>query len=74
VLLGAAVASFDRLSVPFEAAQTRELLAQVSEPEVAHDLLESALETYRRLGAAPSAARVEGALARLPGNVSLAGG
>jgi hypothetical protein len=73
-LLEPAVTTFDRLSVPFEAAQTRELLARASKPAEARQLLEAALETYRRLRATPSAARVEGALARLPDNVSLAGG
>ena len=73
-LLTSAVGRFDELSVPFEAAQTRELLAEVSEPADARQLLEAALDTYRRLGAAPFVTRVEGALARLPDNVSLAGG
>ena len=46
----------------------------VSEPDEAREQLQSALTAYRQLGAAPYAAQVEGALARLPGNVSLAGG
>jgi hypothetical protein len=73
-LLERALQRFEALSVPFDAARTRELLANLADPPVARQLLENALETYRRLGALPYVARVEAALAELPGNVSLARG
>jgi tetratricopeptide (TPR) repeat protein len=73
-LLERGLQRFEALSVPFEAARTRELLAHLADPPAARQLLENALETYRRLGALPYVARVEAALAELPGNVSFARG
>jgi hypothetical protein len=72
--LGIRIGVIDALSVPFEAARTRELLARVADPPVARQLLENALEGYRRLGAQPYIEQVEAALANLPGNVSFARG
>ncbi|HYJ72658.1 MAG TPA: hypothetical protein VE265_09310, partial [Actinomycetota bacterium] len=48
-----ALAGFERLGVPFEAARTREQLAAVEPPGAARSLLEAALATYERLGCAP---------------------
>jgi hypothetical protein len=48
-----ALAWFERLGVPFEAARTRERLAAVEPPGAARSLLEAALATYERLGCAP---------------------
>ena len=48
-----ALAGFERLGVPFEAARTRERLAAVEPPGAARSLLEAALATYERLGCAP---------------------
>lgn len=60
--LDRAVEGFDRLNVPFEAARTRELLASVSSPKAARGLLEHALHSYEKLGAAPHAERARTAL------------
>lgn len=62
VLLARAVAGFDRMSVPLQAARSREQLARVC-PERAGELRRAALQSYTRLGAAPDAARIESALA-----------
>jgi DNA-binding SARP family transcriptional activator len=62
-LLGRALQRFIEMSVPFEVARTRELLATV-EPAQAAELLSAALETYERLGARPGEKAVR---ARLPG-------
>ena len=51
--LRGALAGFERLGVPFEAATTRERLAAVEPSGVARSLLEAALATYERLGCAP---------------------
>jgi hypothetical protein len=47
-----ALARFEELSVPFEAARTRERLAPFEPPAVARRLAQAARSTYRRLGAA----------------------
>jgi hypothetical protein len=64
-LLESAVQGFDRLSVPFEAAQARELLAQVSEPDEARALIDAAVETFVQLGARPYADAARARLAQL---------
>jgi hypothetical protein len=61
-LLTRAVAGFDRMSLPLQAARTREQLAQVC-PDRAGDLRRTALHAYVQLGAARDAARAESALA-----------
>jgi class 3 adenylate cyclase/tetratricopeptide (TPR) repeat protein len=61
-LLRSAIAGFERMSVPFEVAKTKELLAEV-EKEGAEELLAQALETYDALGARPHAERARAALA-----------
>lgn len=43
-----ALARFERLGVPFEAARTREHLAALEPPTAAGPLLEAALWTYER--------------------------
>jgi len=48
-----ALARFERLSVPFEAARTREHLAALESPTAARPLLEVALSAYERLACAP---------------------
>lgn len=58
-----ALEGFERLGVPYEAARTEERLATASPDDVAAALLESALATYERTSAAPSAERVRAALA-----------
>jgi class 3 adenylate cyclase/tetratricopeptide (TPR) repeat protein len=60
-LMKAALAAFERLRVPFEAARTREELAEL-EPERAAALRAEALVVYERLGAAPHADRVRALL------------
>ena len=57
-----AVKTFDRIPVVFEAARTREALADALPGERA-DLLATALATYERLGAVPHVERVRGKLA-----------
>jgi hypothetical protein len=52
-----AIETFDRIPVVFEAARTREALADAV-PDERPALLESALATYERLGATPHVARV----------------
>ena len=61
-LMKDALAGFERLHVPFEAARTREELAEL-EPERAAELRAEALAIYERLGATPHADRVRGLLA-----------
>jgi class 3 adenylate cyclase/tetratricopeptide (TPR) repeat protein len=60
-LLRAAVDAFDRLSMPFEAARTQELLAGAVPAEAATQL-SAAVRTYERLGAKPSVERVRAAM------------
>jgi len=59
----AALAAFERLPDVFEAARTRESLADVMEAE-GPALLHAALSRYEQLGAAPHAARVTERLAK----------
>ena len=59
-----AMASFDRLPMPFEAARTREALAGISSGAERVVLLEAAVASYRSLGAAPHLARAEALLAK----------
>jgi class 3 adenylate cyclase len=61
-LMKGAIAGFERLHVPFEAARTREELAELT-PADAPVLRAEALAIYERLGAAPHANRVRAALA-----------
>ena len=63
-LLRSAVERFDAQSAIFEAARTRELLADAM-PGEARSLLESALAVYRQLRASPHVARVEALLKAL---------
>jgi hypothetical protein len=63
-LLRSVVDRFDAQSAVFDAARTRELLAD-AEPDEARSLLESALAAYRRLRATPHVGRVEARLAAL---------
>jgi tetratricopeptide (TPR) repeat protein len=57
VVLRRALATFDRIPVVFEAARTREALAEAV-PDEREALLGDALATYERLGATPHAERV----------------
>lgn len=61
--LRAALAAFERLPDVFEAARTRESLAEVVDAE-GPALLHAALSRYEQLGAAPHAARVTERLAK----------
>jgi len=60
--LRSALEAFDRLPDVFEAARTREALAEAV-PAERDALLRAALATYEELGAAPHAARVRALLA-----------
>jgi DNA-binding SARP family transcriptional activator len=60
-----AVAQFDRLDVPFEAAGTREHLAALEPPPAARPLLEAALATYGRLACTPRRQAVQARLLAL---------
>jgi class 3 adenylate cyclase/tetratricopeptide (TPR) repeat protein len=60
-LLRSAIDEFEGLSLPFDAARTRELLARAV-PDKASELLSAALETHERLGATPHIERVRAAL------------
>ncbi|HWD42397.1 MAG TPA: hypothetical protein VHM23_01515, partial [Actinomycetota bacterium] len=60
-----AVAQFDRLDVPFEAAGTREHLAALEPPPAARPLLEAALATYGRLACTPRQQAVQARLLAL---------
>jgi hypothetical protein len=64
-LLKGALGGFERLSVPFEAARTREALAGITGAEESRDYLEHAMATYERLGAVPSHERARARLARV---------
>jgi hypothetical protein len=57
-LLTRAIDGFDRLRAQLHAARSRENLARLL-PDRAAELLESALDTYTRLGAKTDAARVQ---------------
>ena len=63
-LLRSAIDRFDAQPAIFEAARTRELLADAV-PDEARSLLESALAVYRQLRATPHVNRVEARLAAL---------
>ncbi len=56
-LLRDSLGAFDRFGVPFEAARTREALAELAPPD-ASELLVVAASTYKRLGALPHLKRV----------------
>jgi class 3 adenylate cyclase/tetratricopeptide (TPR) repeat protein len=58
-----ALAEFDKLGVPLEAARTREWLAGVVGGDEARSLVREALSTYESLGAKPHAERVRATLA-----------
>jgi class 3 adenylate cyclase/tetratricopeptide (TPR) repeat protein len=60
-----ALQAFDEQEAIFEAARTRELLAEEVEPVLARQLLGTALDVHRRLRAVPHIARAEAALAAL---------
>jgi len=61
-VLRRSIGTFDGIPVVFEAARTREVLADALPSERA-ELLAAALATYERLGAAPHIERVRGRLA-----------
>ena len=61
-LMTRAVGGFDRMSLPLQAARSREYLAQVC-PDRAEELRRTALHSYTKLGAKRDAARAESALA-----------
>jgi class 3 adenylate cyclase len=60
-LLASAIEGFDRWSMPFEAARSRELLAEHGGPDRS-TLLAQAIEGYRQVGARPHLERVESQL------------
>jgi tetratricopeptide (TPR) repeat protein len=57
-LLERALAEYDRLGNPFEAARTREYLAEALPAEKRGPVLEAALRAYEQLGATPYAERL----------------
>jgi tetratricopeptide (TPR) repeat protein len=66
-LLEQALDWFEELAVPFEAARTREALADLVDEPRRTQLLAAALETYEQLGARPFAERVRTSLDRRNG-------
>jgi hypothetical protein len=60
-----ALASFERLAVPFEAARTREHLAALTPPATARPLLVAARSTYGRLACPPRQHAVQARLLTL---------
>ena len=66
--LRASLGAFESLSVPFEAARTREFIAAIALPEEARDLLEHAAATYERLGAVAYAERARRSLSEISGS------
>jgi class 3 adenylate cyclase/tetratricopeptide (TPR) repeat protein len=58
--LNQALSRYEQLGNPFEAARTREFLAQALPPEDARPVQEAALRTYEQLGATPHAERLRG--------------
>jgi tetratricopeptide (TPR) repeat protein len=66
-----ALAGFERLSVAFEAARTREHLATLESPTAAQPLLEAALSTYERLACTPRQHAVQARLLALTGDRDL---
>jgi hypothetical protein len=63
-LLRAALAGYERIAMPFEAAVTRERLAEIVDAPERDELLRGALEVYERLGATAKAEHVRGSLKR----------
>jgi len=63
-LLESALRRFEEFEVPYEAARTRELLAEVSDETERVALLGDAWAAYERLGATPSVERVRARLGR----------
>jgi len=61
VSLERALAEYERLGNPFEAARTREYLADALPAKERAPMLEAALRQYERLGATPSVERVRSA-------------
>ena len=61
-LLEKALAQYERLANPFEAARTREYLAEALPAADRAPVLDAALRQYEQLGAAPSAERVRARL------------
>jgi hypothetical protein len=61
VSLERALAGYEGLGNPFEAARTREYLAEALPAEPRGQILEAALHQYERLGATPFAARLRSA-------------
>jgi hypothetical protein len=55
------LAEYERLSNPFEAARTREYLAEALPADQRGPILEAALHQYEQLGARPFAARLRSA-------------
>jgi hypothetical protein len=64
-LLKGALGAFERLSVPFEAARTRESLAGITGAEESRDYLEHAMAAYERLGALPYHERAKSRLSQV---------
>jgi hypothetical protein len=64
-LLKGALGAFERLSVPFEAARTREALAGITGAEESRDYLEHAMAAYERLGALPYHERAQSRLSQV---------
>ncbi|HXN57719.1 MAG TPA: adenylate/guanylate cyclase domain-containing protein [Candidatus Angelobacter sp.] len=60
-LLGGALAEYERLGNPFEAARTREYLASALPARERAPVLDAARRQYERLGATPSVQRVRSA-------------
>ena len=60
-LLERALAGYERIGNPFEAARTREYLADALPAAERAPLLDAALRQYERLGATPSTERVRAA-------------
>jgi len=60
-LLERALAEYERLGNPFEAARTREYLADAVPAGEHAPVLDTALRQYEQLGATPSAERVRAA-------------
>ena len=63
-LFDSAIVGFAALTCPFEAARTKELLADMPAALERQGLLADALETYRSLGAEPHAARARARLSK----------
>ena len=57
-----ALAEYERLGNPFEAARTREYLAEALPADARAPVLDAALRAYEHLGATPCAERVRAQL------------